>query len=83
MLKKLLLDLKGMERTLDLNGLLFSIMGWPYKKKRKRQKVLAVLLTYASINVNERAPNGMTALHYAVQVNRYLSKGEIFLVLVI
>jgi len=62
------LELGVFKEDVDLTDVLFSVMEHSYKKERKRPKVLATLLIYGSVNVNARSPEGMTALHYAVQV---------------
>jgi hypothetical protein len=48
--------------------MLFSIMKKRYPTERKRAKLLAALLTYSNVNINERDPSGMTAIHCAMQV---------------
>ena len=72
MLRKELLELdlgELEENDVNLTDVLFSVMQRPYKKERKRSKVLATLLIYGNVNVNARAPSGMASLHYAVQVS--------------
>ena len=61
-------QLGEVEKTVDSTDVLFSVMEHSYKKERKRPKVLAALLIYGNVDINARAPSGMTALHYAVQV---------------
>ncbi len=68
-LKKELMRIAGETGHLDLSGLLFAIMDKKYRKETKRPKLLEALLTYSSVDVNQRAPNGSTALHSAIQVD--------------
>lgn len=68
-LKKELLQL-SMEVPSDLGDLMFKIMEESYSKESKRAKLLATLLTYTNTNINQRAANGMTALHYAIKVKK-------------
>ena len=53
---------------IDTGKVLFAIMEKKYPKERKRAKLLAALLTYSDVNIDERAPNGMTAMHCAMRV---------------
>lgn len=64
--------MKQEEADLDTTDLLFAIMDKKYSKEQKRAKILATLLTYSETDVNQRAPNGMTALHCAIRVRAVL-----------
>ena len=57
---------------LDINDLLFTIMEKKYRKDVKKPKLLMTLLTYSNVNINQRAPSGMTPLHIAIQVSAYV-----------
>ena len=75
MLKKELLRLEEEMGDPNLGQLLFDIMR-RHCKMKKRSKLLTTLLTYSNVNINERAPNGMTALHYAVKVRDITGHGR-------
>lgn len=61
------LEKEGVDQ--DVDSLIHIIMRNKYKNENKRQKLLVALLTYSSVDVNARAPNGMTALHRAAEVS--------------